>query len=264
MGKLRLSTEFPTPHVYIDRDSFDDMLCISRATTREVAWFAQVHHEGNEVYVIDNVFLPKQQSSMATVEIEPEHLAAFADEYIQLHGPEMYNKLHCWGHSHHTMGVTPSGQDQKTVDELCAAIKQVFIAIRVNHSGQFQVDVAYPNGVTIEDANAYIGWIPREKEEGWSALVKERVEMITYKKALPPGKAVGVPSPGAYGFTDARYSWDDDGGGIPTGPLSEDEQRALQTEAITRIPRFPYEGALPYLKRVERLEALEMWEDADD
>jgi hypothetical protein len=217
------------------------------------------------VYLIDNVFLPRQQASGATVEIEPDHLAEFADEYITLHGPEAYNKLHCWGHSHHTMGVSPSSQDQKTVDQLCAAIKKVFIALRVNHSGQVQADVAYPSGVTVEDANVYIGWIPREKEEAWSAAVKERVEFIKYKKTTTPGKALSVHSPGAYGFTDPNYyGWWDDLDDEVHKPLDKDdaESQAMMTEALTRIPRFPHEKPLDYMKRVEYLDSLEV--DHDD
>ena len=264
MSSIRISKEHPTPYVYIDRDAFDDMLCIARATDAEVAWFAQVRDEGDGVFVIDNVYLPKQQSSASTVEIEPEHLMEFAEEYIEQQGPEAYNRLRCWGHSHAKMGVTPSYQDQKTVDELCAAIKSVFIAIRVNHAGAFAVDVAYPSGITFEDTNAFIGWIPREKEESWAAIVKDRVQKITYqytKKVAAAGKPAGALPSGAYTAGSAYSYWDDpDDDDDITNPktMSNDEEQAMITEAITHIHRFPYEKPLAYLKRVERLEALEM------
>ena len=249
MAKIRRSTRQPNPQVFIEREAFDDMLCISRATRDEVAWFAQVYPMDDEVYVIDKVFLPKQQSSGATVEIEPEHLVELAEEFIDLHGAEAFNRLHCWGHSHHTMSVGPSGQDQKTVDDLCDAIGKVFIAIRVNHRGEYEVDVAYPNGITIEDADAYIGWIPREKEEAWDALVKERVSRITYKA---PKTKTTPPTPKFMSLTSDPWDDDDD---ITT--MTQDERNAMTTEATTQIHRHEGETALAYLKRVEAIEFME-------
>lgn len=269
---IRISKAQRSPHVFIERDAFDDMLCIARATNSEVAWFAQVEELEDNMFLVDHVFLPKQESSTATVEIQPEDLAEFAEEYISAYGPDAYNRLRCWGHSHAKMGVFASAQDQKTVDELSSAIKATFIAIRVNHAGDLAVDVAYANGVTVEGADASVGWIPREKEEEWAAIVKERVQRITYKggkqkKGLPPAANT---TPGAFGSLTINElygpSFDDDSDDDDLKRIEfvadADEERAALTEGATGIKRYPYEAALPYLKRVERLLVLE--EDMDD
>lgn len=200
MTKVRIATTFPRPTVYLDRQSYEDMVMVANATRDEVAWFCQVTEFPDDVFLIHDVFVPHQESSGATVEIQPDILASFAEEYLDKYGIEGFNRLHCWGHSHHTMGVTPSSQDQSTVDKLCDAIGQRFFAIRTNHRGDIEVDVAYPNGITLEDVDTYIGVPDQNKEAEWQALVKERVSRITYKvSAYAGGKGQGKGKGKAHG-----------------------------------------------------------------
>lgn len=249
MPTTRLAKRMQSPQVFIDQDAFNDMLCISRATKDEVAWFAQVDALEDNVFIIRDVYLPKQQSSGTTVEIEPEHLILMADEYIEEYGNEAFNRLHCWGHSHGSMGVTPSHQDDTTIDDLCAAINKPFLAIRVNHKGAYQVDVAYPNGVTVVDANAQVGWVTQKQEAFWKDLVTQRVSRIQ----PPAGKWNGAfgktiwpavpPTPKAKAGTAM--------------PGSATEQDAMITEALSHIVRFADESPDDYLARVDAIEALE-------
>lgn len=158
------------------------MMHITRATEKEVAWFCEVdHYEKEDTYLIRDVFLPHQQTSSSTAEIEPEHLEAFALEFLEQRGDEAYNRMRCWGHSHHTMGVSPSKQDEQMIDQLAIDAGGVFIAIRTNQRGSMEVDVAYPSLYTLADIRYYVGIRNVEQEQHWAALVKERVHPIQVK-----------------------------------------------------------------------------------
>jgi hypothetical protein len=270
--KLRSATR--APQVYIDRDAYQDMLAVSLATNDEVAWFSEVEQQG-DTFLILTVYVPHQQSNAGTVEVEPEHLADFAEEFIDEHGIEAFNRLHCWGHSHHKMGVSPSHQDSVTVDRLCQSLGAPFLAVRINHRGEIQVDVAYPTGFTFEDADCYIGVPDRKREEEWAAIVKARVQRITYKAPKHPK----VTTPGVW---TAPTHWNPSGYQPPVGgfgPMSHDdfgafiestkrnadddddeiEVEALAWEAqvaeqITGVKRLPHESAAAYIERAERLD----------
>lgn len=195
MPSIRVSREIKKPRVVIDREAYDDMITIANATNKEVAWFCLVDWdaEGN-AYVYD-VHLPRQQAQTTTVEIEPEHLSQMLDEFLLKYDQEealsMFNRMHCWGHSHVKMGTTPSGQDQSTIDRLCTTINQRFIAIRVNQRGNIECDIALPEGITFEGETPAVGFVDREREEMWTALVKERVTDIP-APVYTKGKALAV------------------------------------------------------------------------
>ena len=53
--------------------------------------------------------------------------------------PEVANNLHCQMHSHVGMGVTPSGVDWKTWDELYKATPEFLITIIVNNKEDFSI-----------------------------------------------------------------------------------------------------------------------------
>jgi len=100
--------------------------------------------------------------------------------------------------SHVKMTTGPSSQDQQTVDKLCAAIGKPFVAIRVNQRGDIECDIALPIGITYQGESPSVGFVDKEREAMWQALVKERVTDIPsvyYTKgkgaAVGPAKAAG-------------------------------------------------------------------------
>lgn len=206
-----------SPTVYIERQAYEDMHTISKATKDEVAWFCHVTEHPQFVFVLDDVFLPHQQSNGGTVEIEPEMLAQMFEEYLTAERSiDDYNKLRCWGHSHHTMGVSPSSQDATTIDNLCHAIKATFLAIRMNHKGNVEVDVAMTNGITYEAVDVIVGIPDQDREAAWRALVKERLQPIVHKPKVvqhvgkggaASAEAIVVGSRGGYTHTGSYDPW---------------------------------------------------------
>jgi hypothetical protein len=280
--RMRTSSHSPAPRVYVDRGAYNDMLHVARATKDEVAWFCEVERVDNGM-LISNVFVPHQQSNGGTVEITPATLASFADEFLDLYGVEAFNRLHCWGHSHHTMGVTPSQQDASTIDQLCAAIGSPFVGIRINHSGQIQADVALPNGVTYEDVECFIGTPDPERAAQWKEIVDGRLTRIAHPKWSPT-----VPSKAQYGTVGTKAQQEAEQRRLraleageatrlannakatstndtldearieffhaDTGKEYDFEFEATVAEGITGVRRLPNESAIDFIERAERLD----------
>ena len=66
------------------------------------------------------MFIPEQTCSAAEVDTSPEMMVKFykslKEEYEHMTNDIMAN-MTCWCHSHHNMGVSPSGQDVKQFTE---------------------------------------------------------------------------------------------------------------------------------------------------
>lgn len=206
--KVRYNLEkSPSPMLYIPFDVYQDMLWIAKATKDEVSFFGEVDTIDTDVFQVRNVSVPEQQASGSTVEIEPKDLEAFALEYLEKHGTEAYNRLRLWGHSHHTMGVQPSGQDQGMIDSLTNLVRDTFIALRINHRGDVQVDVAYyDTGITVEDSDYAVGTPNPERKAEWEAIVKARVRKITYTPTTPKGGSMYAKSFGHQQATKTQNS----------------------------------------------------------
>jgi proteasome lid subunit RPN8/RPN11 len=94
---------------------------------QEAQWFHRCERivKGSNIYYrIYEMYIPEQTTSAATVESDPQMMYRFYKELKEEHGPEKTNdimsNLTVWCHSHHNMGVNPSGQDIKQFKEQCS------------------------------------------------------------------------------------------------------------------------------------------------
>ena len=213
-GKVRVEY-LNAPRVLIPEVVARDMLAITHAIDTEVAWFGTVRRHSEFSFEITEIFLPHQQVNHGTTETQPEHLAALAEELLAgPDGEEQYNALRFWGHSHHTMGVSPSSQDNLTLRALVKSVGEAFISCRTNKRNQIEIDVGYPNGWTFWDVpyeitNAAV------VDDRWSALIKERVHPIRH--------TTPVVYQGGYGQTHAPGRSFGDFGSTPKGKGSGKE-----------------------------------------
>ena len=91
---------------------------------KEAQWFHRLERidaGSHTIYKIFEMYIPEQYCSGAEVESEPEMMMNFYKELRDDHGQEEANEimanLTVWCHSHHNMGVNPSGQDAKQFRE---------------------------------------------------------------------------------------------------------------------------------------------------
>lgn len=83
---------------------------------QEAQWFHTIEYkkESNS-FVLDGVYIPEQICSAAEVDSSPAMMVDFYKELAKDHGPtgasDLLSRMGAWCHSHHTMNVSPSGQD---------------------------------------------------------------------------------------------------------------------------------------------------------
>ena len=91
---------------------------------KEAQWFCRmekIQEDSKIYYKIYEMYIPEQYCSSAEVESDPQMMYKFYKELKEEHGVEETNSimsnLTVWCHSHHNMGVSPSGQDIKQFAE---------------------------------------------------------------------------------------------------------------------------------------------------
>ena len=110
------------------RISYEDLAAIQHIVDiapKEAQWFHRLERveetATRTTYRIYEMYIPEQYCSGAEVESDPEMMVKFYRELVSDHGNENANdilsNLTVWCHSHHNMGVTPSGQDNKQFSE---------------------------------------------------------------------------------------------------------------------------------------------------
>ena len=92
---------------------------------------------------------------------------------------------------------------------------EFFLAIRINHAGDMQIDYATKHGLTFEDANYILGAHPA-RQEMWTGQVKAKLRPITYAKT----NVVYTPATQPYQGTKGTYQ----GTKTPTTPPAPKEK----------------------------------------
>lgn len=176
---MSITVRFPTgdyPEVRVVESAWDDMFYITRKVNGEVGWLGTVERVGDYRFLVTEVFLPKQEVHSTTTEMQPEHMAEFAIELLDSRGEEVYSKLRMWGHSHDTMGLGASGQDDKMLAQLVKDAGEVMVAIRTNKKGEITADILWPSGLGLEGVEVVKDVPKPDLSDKWDALIKERVQ----------------------------------------------------------------------------------------
>lgn len=170
------------PRVLVSRAAYNRMWHIVDLASQEVGWLGTVRREGAD-FLIEEVFLFKQEVSAATCEITPDGLAEFAQELISSRpdGVEVLNRLCFWGHSHVRMGTSPSGQDEEQMKVFSESGHPFFVRGILNKNGRMEFTIfLHESGVKIVDAEWAVyepvdDSLRSEIEAEFSAKVSEKV-----------------------------------------------------------------------------------------
>lgn len=114
------------PKMLISYEDLEAIKHIVDIAPQEAQWFHRVEkivQNSNVYYRVYEMYIPEQVCSSVQVESDPMMMVNFYKELKEKHGPETTNEimgnLTAWCHSHHNMGVSPSGQDVKQFAEQC-------------------------------------------------------------------------------------------------------------------------------------------------
>lgn len=163
---------------------------------KEISWVYHVTNRGNIYYVGDKVFIPPQKCTGATTEFEATDIW----DMIQSE-PDFDRKLwRGWGHSHVSMGVTPSGQDRSMMLEFSKSC-DFFLGTIHNKRGDMLAWITdTKSNKFYQSVDVYVTDEEVDKElEEIKALCEKRVGELKYESS----RAGYTPGMGYYGNTIA-------------------------------------------------------------
>ncbi len=101
------------PKILLSPRAFLDMFYISEACEDEVSWLGTVRELGESSYLIEEVFLFKQEVTGVSTEIDQDDLGRFFNDLLaQPNGQEKAASILFWGHVHPGSFTSPSGVDE--------------------------------------------------------------------------------------------------------------------------------------------------------
>jgi len=183
--KIEMLTNLP--RVLISRLAYNKMWHFVDLADGEVGWLGTVTKVEND-FLIEEIFLFKQEVAATTTEISADGLAEVAQELIESRpdGVEVCNNLRFWGHSHVNMGTSPSAQDETQMETFRESDHPYFIRGILNKNGRMEFTIyLYESGVKIVDPEWAI-YEPVDKsvraeiEAEFKAKVSEKVYVPVY------------------------------------------------------------------------------------
>ena len=105
----------------------------------EIGFFGIVREEGSS-YIIDEIFYPRHcLVTGATCEIAPEGSIELAQKLIDDDRIDDVARVRFWGHSHHSMGTTPSDQDDAQAMKMMHSSGAYVVRAICNNKGEISV-----------------------------------------------------------------------------------------------------------------------------
>jgi hypothetical protein len=153
------------PRILVSREAYNRMRQYVDIADKEVGWLGTVSRLPEGDFLIEEVFLFKQEVQATTCEISADGLAEFATEILSLRkdGMEVVNRLQFWGHSHVKMGTNPSPQDDDQMEVFQESGLPWFIRGILNKNGRMEFTIyLFESGVKIVDPEWTL-WEPEDE-----------------------------------------------------------------------------------------------------
>jgi len=103
------------PTIFFSDLAWAQLWAIVEYCKEEVGWYGLVETGEHGNYLITELFVPEQEVSGTTTDIEPEAIGKLAAQ-LEAEGKDS-SKLRYWGHSHVDMAVRPSATDEDQIRE---------------------------------------------------------------------------------------------------------------------------------------------------
>lgn len=155
-----------TPEIYISNKALAQMKAYTDNCSDEIGWLGTAVRTSKTEYVIEEMFLFKQEVHSTTTEINPEGLQEFAEELLQQeNGMDVWNNIKVWGHSHVNMDTFASGQDDAQMNVFSKIGHDWFIRIITNKKGSLKLDLYnYETGVVFKNLDWQILYSEEEQD----------------------------------------------------------------------------------------------------
>jgi len=200
-------TELYTPIVEYTSLAWNKIQYLVQTCEKEVGWLGTVQ-ETDTGYLIEDIYVPEQTVTGAETDIEA---AAMVELAMILDDPDT---LYYWGHSHVSMGVCPSAQDENQTAEYLNHLT-IFIRGIYNKHGASKVDVFDTDQMVVHECVQNAPEVPPLTAEQLLLLdedlknVKEKV----YRQANANAANKGYNSSGGYNYAGS--------GGYGSGAMAD-------------------------------------------
>ena len=152
--QTRVVLESDVPMVYVTRKVFSELYHIIDLSDDEVGFLGTVTKTTYGNFLIDEVFILKQEVTAGSTELSEEGIAELTQELLQREdGVDTVNSIRFWGHSHVRMGTSASHQDERQMELFQKNGCPWFIRGILNKLGRMEFTIFFfDSGVKIVDA----------------------------------------------------------------------------------------------------------------
>lgn len=174
------------PIVIISKVALSKMQLYVENCQNEIGWLGVVTKTNDSLFIVEDVYLFKQNVHMATTEITPEGLSEFAEDLLsQPDGIDIWNNIRLWGHSHVNMSTSPSKQDNDQMLTFAQGGHPWFLRIIANKKGNISIDLYdYSQGIIYKNLN---WWVELTEEE---KLIDKQIAILQAKAAAIKNKVL--------------------------------------------------------------------------
>lgn len=169
------------PVIFMTEEVSEDIAAIVKLVSDEVGWYCCVKKiPDTENYMLYKTLVPAQEVNGATCELTAKGQSDMMVKMMEDGQDDLLNDMKFWGHSHINMGVSPSGQDDIQIRELCKNSEDFFIRGIFNKKGDFRIDIYdIENKMITRDARVEIvSERKNERENFWAGVIKENVKPL--------------------------------------------------------------------------------------
>ena len=206
-AKSAVFVEFKEPQILITPEAHDKMYYWVQKCSKEIGWFGIVDRKDNNIFVLEDVILFKQDVTLVQTEIDESGLADFYTKTMDENkddpekAVEILKKFRLWGHSHVNMGTTGSATDDAQIEIFRPKGEDTmdiewFIRLIANKSGRMEFNIYFfKENILVEDVTWHlINSVEDEVIKVWEAELKELVSDVP-KHTLPSVTKKANPNP---------------------------------------------------------------------
>lgn len=168
------------PKVIFDKNAIKWFEALAEIHPAEVGCLAIVDKLPNYTFFVRDVFYPKHDlATSGTCEISASGSAEVANWLFDHNRSDDVGKINCWGHSHHTMGTSPSTQDEEQAVALMKESKSAIVRCIFNKANEMSVSLYdYEKGIRFDN----IVWSITKWSSGECEAMVEKIRNIVNTK----------------------------------------------------------------------------------
>ena len=185
-GKMSFSVSFKSDKkgekavLWMTQMAYRKTLALVTEFSDEVAWHGVAVRKGKNEFIIEDIIVYPQEVTGSTVNTDQEKYT----EWLYKFDDEIFNKIRMQGHSHVSMGVSPSGVDDKHREKILEQLDDSMFYIFMVWNKQLKFHTLIydmENNVLYEDGDVDVIIAGDEDMNTFLFDAKDKVQKLTSK-----------------------------------------------------------------------------------